>query len=66
MVGIGVGIDYSLLVVSRHRSQLLAGMDVRDVGPTGERHRRPVRRLRRGHGAGRHLRARAVRLCPTS
>ena len=29
MVGIGVGIDYALLLVSRHRTQLLAGMDVR-------------------------------------
>jgi putative drug exporter of the RND superfamily len=28
MVGIGVGIDYSLLVVSRHRQHLLDGMDV--------------------------------------
>jgi len=29
MVGIGVGIDYALLVVSRHRQQLLDGVDVR-------------------------------------
>jgi RND superfamily putative drug exporter len=28
MVGIGVGIDYSLLIVSRHRAELLSGVDV--------------------------------------
>ena len=27
MIGLGVGIDYSLFIVSRHRSQLAAGMD---------------------------------------
>jgi putative drug exporter of the RND superfamily len=29
MVGIGVGIDYALLVLARHRQQLLEGVDVR-------------------------------------
>lgn len=28
MVGLGVGIDYALFVVTRHREQLLAGLDV--------------------------------------
>ena len=30
MIGLGVGIDYALFVVTRHRTQLAAGMDVRD------------------------------------
>lgn len=30
MLGLAVGIDYALLIVSRHRAQLKAGMDVRD------------------------------------
>jgi RND superfamily putative drug exporter len=30
MIGLGVGIDYSLFIVSRHRSQLAAGMEVNE------------------------------------
>jgi len=30
MLGLAVGIDYSLFILARHRSQLLAGMDVRE------------------------------------
>jgi RND superfamily putative drug exporter len=30
MIGLGVGIDYSLFVVTRHRQQLAEGMDVRE------------------------------------
>ena len=30
MIGLGVGIDYGLFVVSRHRDQLRAGMDMRE------------------------------------
>ncbi|WP_460776487.1 MMPL family transporter [Microbacterium sp. GXF7504] len=30
MLGLAVGIDYALLIVSRHRAQLKAGMEVRD------------------------------------
>lgn len=30
MIGLGVGIDYSLFIVSRHRGQLAAGMDVHE------------------------------------
>jgi putative drug exporter of the RND superfamily len=30
LIGIGVGIDYALFVVSRHRAGLMRGMDVRD------------------------------------
>ena len=30
MLGLAVGIDYSLFIVSRHRSQLLAGMDAEE------------------------------------
>lgn len=40
MIGLGVGIDYSLFLVRRHRRQLAAGMDVREsialtVGTSG-------------------------------
>ncbi len=35
MIGLGVGIDYALFVLSRHRDQLLAGMDpVTSIGRT--------------------------------
>ncbi len=30
MLGLAVGIDYALLIVSRHRAQLAAGMDIRE------------------------------------
>ena len=30
MIGLGVGIDYGLFIVTRHRDQLRAGMDVRE------------------------------------
>jgi RND superfamily putative drug exporter len=30
MLGLAVGIDYALFIVSRHRSQVLAGMDIRE------------------------------------
>ncbi|WP_243064328.1 MMPL family transporter [Humibacter sp. RRB41] len=30
MLGLAVGIDYSLFIINRHRRQLLAGMEVRD------------------------------------
>jgi putative drug exporter of the RND superfamily len=30
LIGLGVGVDYALFIVSRHRNNLLHGMDVRD------------------------------------
>ena len=30
MIGLGVGIDYSLFLVSRHRRQIAAGMEMRE------------------------------------
>ena len=30
MLGLAVGIDYSLFIVNRHRNQLLAGMDAEE------------------------------------
>ena len=51
MVGLGVGIDYALFVVTRHREYLAPGMTVRVGRPRG-RHRRPAGGLRRWHGRG--------------
>ena len=39
MIGLAVGIDYALFILSRHRSQLAAGMDPEDR-PPGGRHGR--------------------------
>ena len=40
MIGLGVGIDYSLFIVTRYRENLASGMDVESVG-------RPLGRDRR-------------------
>ena len=57
LVGLGVGIDYALLIFSRYRSELLKGADrPRGRADDRPRHRRPigaVRRLHRGHRAAR-------------
>ena len=50
MVGIGVGIDYSLLIVTRFRSGLAQGQDPRRATLSAVDHRRPRRHHRRAHG----------------
>lgn len=50
MVGLGVGIDYSLFLVTRHREFLARGMTVEEsVGRSVDRNRRPSGHLRRRH-----------------
>ena len=48
MVGLGVGIDYALLLVTRHVEYLGRGIDRRGGRRAGGRHRRPLGGLRRG------------------
>ena len=50
MIGLGVGIDYALFIVTRHKLQLRDGMEMRGVDRARDRdggRRRPVRRQRR-------------------
>ena len=47
MIGLGVGIDYALLIVTRYREQLHAGPHRARVGRHRHRHRRPLRAVRR-------------------
>ncbi len=49
MVGLGVGIDYALFLVTRHREYLARGPRGRRVDRPGGRDRRSGRRLRRWH-----------------
>ena len=51
MVGLGVGIDYALLLVVRHVENLRLGHDVGRGGRPGRRDRRPVGGVRRRHRA---------------
>ena len=60
MVGIGVGIDYALLIVTRYRAALAAGREPRDGGRRGDR-RRPGRSVLVAGTHGRHLAARPLR-----
>ena len=53
MLGLGLGIDYGLLVVSRFREERGAGHDVADVGPADDGHRRPHDRVLGADGGGR-------------
>ena len=49
MIGLALGVDYSLLIVSRFREELANGRSVPERGRGGDRARRPdgaVRRLR--------------------
>ena len=47
LIGIGVGIDYALLILTRFRGALAAGLDVRDGDRRGGHHRRAQRADRR-------------------
>ena len=47
MLGLAVGIDYALFIVSRHRQQLADGLDPAESGRARRRHRRQRGRLRR-------------------
>ena len=56
MIGLGVGIDYALLIVTRYRSELAAGGDPAVRPSAADGHRRSLGRVRRHHR--RHLAAR--------
>ena len=57
MVGLGVGIDYALFIVTRYRQNLQAGMEPSHANRSGDRHRGPGGRLRRDDGGDRAARA---------
>ena len=50
MIGIGVGIDYALFIVTRYREGLRARPRRRGVGRRGDGHQRARRAVRRHHG----------------
>ena len=50
MIGLGVGIDYALFIVTRYRENLHHGHTVAGVDRHRDRHRRPGRHLRGCHG----------------
>ena len=50
MIGLGVGIDYALFIVTRHRQHLHEGMSPGRRRRPGHGHRRPVGAVRRHHG----------------
>ncbi len=65
MLGLAVGIDYALFIISRHRDQLSAGMEVEESAARAVGNGRlggGVRRSHRDHRAGRAGRRRA---CPS-
>ena len=64
LIGLGVGIDYALFIVTRHRAGLKRGLTVAEAGPGRRRHHRPRRGLRRRHGL--HRAARHARSCGSS
>ena len=47
MLGLAVGIDYALFILSRHRQNLGDGHGAAGGGGAGDRHRRQRRRVRR-------------------
>ena len=47
MIGLGVGIDYALFIVTRYREALHGGHDPETATATAHRHRRPGRAVRR-------------------
>ena len=53
MIGLGVGIDYALFIVTRHLEQRRDGMDTRGVDRAGERDLGRRGGLRGLHGDGR-------------
>ena len=57
MLGLAVGIDYSLFITSRHRQNLLDGLAAGGGGRPRRRHRRLGRGLRRRHRRHRPRRA---------
>ena len=61
MIGIGVGIDYALLILTRYRTALHAG-NSRVPRPGGDGHGRPLGDDRRRHGGGLARRAFLMRL----
>ena len=61
MIGLGVGIDYALFIVTRHKLQLGEGMELRESIARADGDRRRRRRLRRLHGRDRALLARLRR-----
>ena len=50
MIGLGVGIDYALFILTRFRNGLDEGLRAAAGGDQSRRHRRPRRPLRRDHG----------------
>ena len=58
MLGLGVGIDYALFIITRHRGFLEQGHDVEESVATGDRDLRRCGPVRREHG--RHRAALAV------
>ena len=50
MVGLGVGIDYALFIVTRYRENLAAGLDPERSVVHARRHRRARGAVRRHHG----------------
>ena len=49
MIGLGVGIDYALFIVTRYREGLRLGLDVEDSRRRGDGHQRAGRAVRRHH-----------------
>ena len=57
LIGLGVGIDYALFIVTRSRQGLRRGLSVEDADRHGDRHvgpRRPLRRVHRVHRPAGH------------
>ena len=50
MIGIGVGIDYALFIVTRYRQALHDGLEPERGGRARDRHRGPGGAVRRSHG----------------
>ena len=61
MIGLGVGIDYALFIVTRYREGLHAGSTPEEATVEARRHRRAGRPVRRPHRH--HLPVRPVRSC---
>ena len=61
MLGLGVGIDYALFILARHRQNLAAGQSRPRRHRPGQRDRRTVGAVRRRHGDRRDPRAQGLR-----